>query len=163
MDVGEWLHVEVAGAIEPFLMLLDGQCADQAQTTRFVGEDAHDQRAALEFLVEAVEEVGALEMFVMGLRQAIEGEGLFDLRFDPGGEFGIFGLPAFEPGSQVLAGFGAVASVVEPAQFGQAVVAGLAREMVEGVAREMVEGVAQEVDDRSVARRLRGALRPGRV
>lgn len=29
-EVGERLHVEVAGAIEPFLVLLGGQCANEA-------------------------------------------------------------------------------------------------------------------------------------
>lgn len=83
-----------------------------------VGEDADDERAALEFLVEAFEQVGAFEMFVMGVREPIEGKRLLDLRFDPGGKFWVFGRPAFEPGGEVLAGFGAVAAVVEPAQFG---------------------------------------------
>ena len=131
MEVGEGLHVEVTGAIEPFLMLLGSQCADQTQATGFVGKDADDLRAALEFLVEAFEQVGALEMFVMALRQAVKGEGFLDLRFDPSGQFRVFGRPAFEPGGEVLAGFGAVAPIVEPTQFGQAVVATFARQMVE--------------------------------
>jgi len=89
--------------------------AEEAQATGVVGGDAHDQGAAFEFLVAALEEVGAFEVFAMGLREAVEGEGFFDLRFDPSGEFEVFGLPAFEPGGEVLAGFGGVAPVVEPA------------------------------------------------
>ena len=103
-EVGERLHIEVTGAIEPLLVLFGGECADQAQAACFVGEDAHDERAALEFLVEAFEQVGALEMFVMGLRQPVEGEGFLDLFFDPGGQLRVFGLPAFDPGGKVLAG-----------------------------------------------------------
>ena len=73
-EIGEWLHVEIAGAIEPFLVLLGGEGADEAQAARVVGEDAHDEGAAFEFLVEAFEQVDALEVFVMGLREALEGE-----------------------------------------------------------------------------------------
>ena len=47
--------------------------------------------------MEAFEEVGALEMFVMGLREAIVGEGLFDLRFDPGGDVRIRADVVLEP------------------------------------------------------------------
>lgn len=53
MEFGEGWHVEVAGAVAPFLMLLGGQRANEAQATRFIGEDADDQRAALKFLMES--------------------------------------------------------------------------------------------------------------
>ena len=90
-EIGEWLHVEVACAIEPFFVLFGGEGAEEAQAACVVWEDAHDERTAFEFLVEAFEEVGAFEVFVMGLREAVEGEGFFDLLLDPGGEFGVFG------------------------------------------------------------------------
>ena len=64
-EIGEGLHVEVAGTIEPFLVLLGGQRAEEAQAARVVGEDAHDQGTAFEFLVEAFEEVGAFEVVVI--------------------------------------------------------------------------------------------------
>ena len=64
-EIGEWLHVEVAGTIEPFFVLLGGEGAEEAQAACVVGEDAQDQRAAFEFLVEAFEEVGAFEVFVI--------------------------------------------------------------------------------------------------
>lgn len=86
-EIGEGLHVEVAGAVEPFFVLFGGEGAEEAQAAGVVGEDAHDQRTAFEFLVEAFEEVGAFEVFVMGLREAVEGEGFLDLFLDPGGEF----------------------------------------------------------------------------
>ena len=59
----------------------------------------------------------------------------------------------------MLAGFGAVAPVVEPAQLGQAVIAGFAR--------EVIQGVAQEVDVAALPARLgqrlgQGAFVPGR-
>ena len=41
MEVGEGLHVEVAGTIEPFFVLFCGQSADQAQAALLVGEDAY--------------------------------------------------------------------------------------------------------------------------
>ena len=124
-EIGEWLPVEVAGTVEPFLVLLGGEGADEAQAACVVGEPsgarqpaagspqgsaggrwqhAHDEGTALEFPVEAFEQVGAFAVFVMGLGEAVEGEGFFDLLFDPGGEFGVFDLPVFEPGGEVLPG-----------------------------------------------------------
>jgi len=50
---------------------------------------------------------------------------------------GIFGLPVFAPCGEVLAGFGAVAPVAEPALLGQAVISGLAREVLQSVAQEV--------------------------
>lgn len=111
-EIGERLHVEGAGTIEPFLVLLGGEGAEEAQAACIVWDSsgarkpaagsptgsaggrwqhAHDQGAAFAFLVEAFEQVGAFE---------------------------VFGLPVFEPRGEVLAGFGGVAAVVEPAQFG---------------------------------------------
>ena len=137
MEVGEVGHVEVTGTVEPFLVLFRGEGAHEAQAACFVGEDADDERAALEFLVEAFEEVGALEVFVVGVREAVEGEGLLDLFFDPRGELRVFGGPALQPCGEVLAGFGAVAPVVEPAQFGQAVIGSLAGQMTLCVAQKV--------------------------
>ena len=75
LEVGERGHVKVAGSIEPFLVLFRGEGAHQAQAALLVGEDADDLGAAFEFLVEAFEEVGALEVFVMSLWETVEGEG----------------------------------------------------------------------------------------
>ena len=58
--IAERLHVEIDRSVEPFLVLprgpepaegLAGQGADEPQAARFIGEDAHDMGAALEFLV----------------------------------------------------------------------------------------------------------------
>jgi hypothetical protein len=62
---------------------LDGERLDQSQATGFGGEDAHEQRAAFDLLVEPLEQIGRLEMFVVGPREAVEGEGLVDVRLDP--------------------------------------------------------------------------------
>ena len=51
--------------LEPVLMSLDGQGADQAQAALRVGKDPHHLGAAFNFLVLALEHVGALEMLVM--------------------------------------------------------------------------------------------------
>lgn len=132
----EGLHVAVDGAIKPFLVLFGGEGADQAQAALLVGEDAHDLRAPLEFLVEPFEEVGAPEVVVVCPRLAVEGPRLLDAFLDPGAELGIPGLPAAEPDVEVPAGLGQVAAVVEPAQLGQAGRIGGAGQMVEGVAQE---------------------------
>ena len=67
------LHVEIATAIDPFLMGLDREGADEAQAARLVGEDAHDVGAAFKFLVESFEEVGRFEVFVMREGQPVVG------------------------------------------------------------------------------------------
>ena len=71
-------------------MLLAGQSADEAEAALLVGEDANDVGAAFEFLVETFEHVGALDVFVMFARLAVEGPGLLDVVFDPGAELWIF-------------------------------------------------------------------------
>lgn len=79
--------------------------------------------------------------------------GLLNGLLDPGGEAGVARLPLQEPGREIGTGLGEVAPVVEPAQFLQAVVAGLARQVVEGVAEEvnvaaLVGGLGQDLADR---------------
>jgi hypothetical protein len=135
--VFEGLHVEVDGAVEPFLVLFGGEGADEAQAALFVREDADDVGAAFDLLVEAFEEVGALEVFVVLPGLAVEGPGLLDLFFDPGAELRVFAGPFVEPGPELLAGFDDVPQVVEPAELGQAVVVGPAGKVVEGVAQEV--------------------------
>ena len=136
-EVSERLHVEVTAAIEPFLVLPSGECADESKAACVVWEDADDLGAALEFLAEALDEVGALEVLVMALGQAVKSKSFLDLLFDPNGELGILGLPVLDPGSQVLSGLDAIAPIVEPAQFGQAIVVGFARKMIQSVAKEV--------------------------
>ena len=81
-----------------------------------------------------VDLIRALEMLMVLERQAIEGERLLDGLLDPGDELWGAGAPFGDPGRQISAGLLDRAPVVEPAQFLQAVVVGLARQMVEGVA-----------------------------
>ena len=82
------LHVEIDGAVEPFLMLLAGQRADEAQAACLVGKDAHDMGATLEFLVEAFEEVGAFEVFVVRAGLAVKGPGFLAVLLDPSAKLG---------------------------------------------------------------------------
>ena len=70
-------------------------------------------------------------------RQPVEGERLLDGLLDPSDELGIAGAPFGDPCGEVLAGLFDRAAVVEPAQFLQAVVVGLAGQMIEGVAQEV--------------------------
>ena len=44
--IGEWLHVEVAGTVEPFLVLLGGQRAEEAQATGVVGDSSGARKPA---------------------------------------------------------------------------------------------------------------------
>lgn len=125
-----------------------------------VGEDAHQQGAPFDLLVEPLEQVGRLEVFVMGPRQPVEGERLLDVGLDPVAELAVHLLPAGQPLGQMAAGFGDFVQIVEPAQFQQTVV---------GVfARQVVERVAQKVDVATLPVRLgqrlhRGAFEAGVV
>ena len=75
-------------------------------------------------------------MLMVLSREPVEGERLLDGFLDPADELGISGAPFGDPCGEVLAGLLDRTPIVEPAQFLQAVVVGLARQMVEGVAEE---------------------------
>ena len=75
----EVTHVEIAVGFQPVLVGFNRERPDQAQATFLVGEDAQDDGSALDLLVEALEHVGALHVFVVLERQSGEGEGLLDV------------------------------------------------------------------------------------
>ena len=70
-------------------------------------------------------------------RQAIKGQRLIDVFFDPAGEFGIFARPFGEPGGEIAARLGEIAPIIKPAQFLQAVIVDAARHIVERIPEEM--------------------------
>jgi hypothetical protein len=51
---------------------------DEAQASVCIGEDAHDVGSAADFLVEAFEHIGALEMLMVLAREPVEREGFLD-------------------------------------------------------------------------------------
>jgi hypothetical protein len=123
--------------LDPAFVDFDGECPDQAQSALLVGEDAKEMGAALQFLINAFEHIGALKMLVVLSRQPVKGEGLLDILFDPGAKFGgIFPASAAARRSDPT-GFGGVAPVVEPSQLNEAIVAAFAWQIVEGIAQEM--------------------------
>jgi hypothetical protein len=65
-------------------------------------------------VVESLTQIGRLEMFVVRSREAAEGEGLVDVRLDPGTQFRMFILPAGEPRGQIAAGLLRVVAVIDP-------------------------------------------------
>ena len=67
-------------------MLLDGERADQPQAAVAVWEDADHARAPAELLVQALDQIGALHVLVMGFRKAVEGPGFLDVVLHPVGE-----------------------------------------------------------------------------
>ena len=133
----EQVHVEVAVFIDPLFVGLDGERLDQPQATGFVGEDAHKQRAAFDLLVQPLEQIGRLEMFVVRPGKPVKGEGLVDVRLDPRAQLRMFILPAHEPRGQIAPRFLGVVPVVDPAQFDQAIIRLLARQVIERVAQEV--------------------------
>ncbi len=76
-------------------------------------------------------------MLVMGLGQAVEGQRLFNVGFDPITQLRVTAAPFQQPGGQVAARFLQVAPVIEPSQFGQTVVVGLTGRMVQSIAKKM--------------------------
>ena len=81
-ELAQRLHVEIAVGVDPLLVGLDREGADEPQAARFVGEDAYDMRAAFELLVEPFEQVGGFEMLVVRMRQAVVSEGLLNVGRD---------------------------------------------------------------------------------
>jgi hypothetical protein len=69
---------------------LDGERAHQPQATLAIGEDAHHVGTAPDLLIEALQHVGRFEMLMVLARQAVEGQRLVDVLFDPAGELGVF-------------------------------------------------------------------------
>ncbi|GLS36973.1 hypothetical protein GCM10010869_25650 [Mesorhizobium tianshanense] len=102
------VHVDVAVGLHPVFVGLDGERSDQEQAV----------------------DAGS----ILPRRQPEEGERLFDVLLDPGGEPGIARRPFGHLCSEI--GLGNVAPVIEPAQLLQAVVAVLARQMIERVPEE---------------------------
>ena len=107
------MHVEIDRAVEPFLVLFAGESADEAKAALVVRKDADDVGAAFDFLVEAFEEVGAFEVFVVRAGLAVKGPGFLDGLLDPGAEFGVFDGPFVDPGTQLDLRFGDTAQVVK--------------------------------------------------
>ena len=70
-------------------------------------------------------------------RKPVESEGLLDRFFDPSNKLWVAGAPFGDPGGEVAAGLLDGSPVVKPAQFLQAVVIGLTRQVVECVAEEV--------------------------
>jgi hypothetical protein len=83
---------------DPVLVDLDGESANESQSTLLVGEDANDMGAALNHMIESLKHVGAFEMLVMFSRQPIESESFFNVLFYPRAETRILLLPAQQPG-----------------------------------------------------------------
>jgi hypothetical protein len=92
--------VQVAVRFQPVLVHLDRQRPHQAQAARRVREDPDDMSASLDLLVQALQQVGRLQVLVVLARQAIKGQGLFNVLLDPGAELGVGRLPLGEPGRE---------------------------------------------------------------
>src|SRR5215831_12179470 len=69
--------------------------------------------------------------------QAVEGQRLDDVLFDPARKLWIFARPFGEPGSQIAARLGEIAPVIEPTQFLQAVIVDATRHVVERISQKM--------------------------
>jgi hypothetical protein len=61
---------------------------------------------ALDFFIQALQHVGALEMLMMLARQPIKAERLVEVVFDPGGQLGLLSRPFGEPGGEIGACLG---------------------------------------------------------
>ena len=76
-------------------------------------------------------------MLVVLARQAVEVQGLADVRLGPVGELGVALLPTRESCLEVLLGFFEIAPVVEPAELLAAIVVRLPGQIVQRVTEEV--------------------------
>jgi hypothetical protein len=116
------------------LWISTARAPDQLQAAGFVGEDADDVRASVELLVDLLEHVGALEVFVVVARQTVKRPRLLDIALHPLAQRRILRLPASQPGRQIPPRLVRRAPVVKPVQFKETLVVGLARQMIERMA-----------------------------
>jgi hypothetical protein len=144
------IHVQVADRLQPILVRLHGECADQTQTAGGVGEDPHHMRATFDFLVQPLQHVGRFHVPMVRQRQPVERQRFLDVVFDPGAQLGVFALPFAEPGGEVASDLGQIAPVIEPPQLHQAVAVDLAG--------HVVQCVPEEVHVAALPRRLRQYL-----
>ena len=126
-------HIQVAVGFDPILVDFDRQRTNEPQAALLIRKDADDMGAAFELLIDPLEHIGALKMFVVFSRKPVKGQSFLNVFFHPCAELWIFLLPSKEPGRQVSAGFLGVMSIVKPSQFDQAVVGNLAGQIVERV------------------------------
>ena len=81
-------HVEVDFSGFPFFTGFGQQGRDEAQEGSFVGKEAGDAGAALDFLIHPFEGVGGAHSFLMRVRQGEDGEAQGQVFFHPRGQFG---------------------------------------------------------------------------
>jgi hypothetical protein len=81
------------------------QGSNQPKTASPIGKDPHHISATSNLFINAFQQVGRLQMLMMLFGEAIEGQSLFNLLFDPITEFGVFCLPLVQPGGQIPSGF----------------------------------------------------------
>ena len=116
----EQFHIKILAPLLPFLVLFCGQSDHQPPARLRIGEDAHDVRSSLEFLVEALEQVGRTHVFVVTSRQSIKRQRFFDVLFHPVTQLSILARPLRQPRGEVLPRLLRITPFVEPAQLGQA-------------------------------------------
>src|ERR1035441_9829149 len=84
-------HGEVNFGGLPFVAEFIEQGGDQAQEGGFIGEEAGDAGAALEFLVDPFQSVVGAQSELVGEWQGEDGETLGQIGFHPGGAVGSAG------------------------------------------------------------------------
>jgi len=88
---------------DPAVMDLCSHRSTQSQTAGFVGEDPHDVRTTLQFLVHSLEHVRALEVFLIAQWQAQKGQRSLDLILDPSAQPRFALRPFSQPGPECQA------------------------------------------------------------
>ncbi len=71
-------HVQIPVGLQPVFMGLDRQRSHQTQAALRVRKHPDDVRPALDLLIEALQHVRRLQVFVVLARQAVERQGLLD-------------------------------------------------------------------------------------
>ncbi len=69
-----------------------------------VWEDTDDLRAALDFLIEAFDEVGGPEGSMVGFWENEDPEAFGDIFLGPSSKLGFFGVPGFDEMGKIFGG-----------------------------------------------------------
>lgn len=73
--LADGFQCHVAGPLHgPFVVMLEQQCADEAEDGSVIGEDADDLGPALDLAVEPLDRVDGMQLDAMLLREAHIGE-----------------------------------------------------------------------------------------
>ena len=77
-------HIQVAVGFDPILVDFDRQRTNEPQAALLIRKDSDDMGAAFELLIDPLEHIGALKMFVVFSRKPVKGQSFLNVFFHLG-------------------------------------------------------------------------------